>query len=60
MTTTTKYPWIIIKYDVNPNIMICERCKKEQSFPEGTMSINFMIGIMDLFAKIHKKCKIRK
>lgn len=52
-----KHPWIILKYDVNPNECICERCGGKQVMPEGSMHIDMMIAIMKAFMRMHKTCK---
>jgi len=53
-----KTEWIVLKYDVSPNIMICNRCKKEQVMPEGNISMNMLIAIGECFTKEHKDCKL--
>jgi len=52
-----KKEWLFLKYDVNPNVLICQRCKKEQVMPEGSTPINIFLAIMKSFNKIHRKCK---
>lgn len=53
---TRKYDYIKLDYSVNPNKMVCEKCKQEQVFPEGTMHIQMFMDFMESFAKIHKRC----
>jgi hypothetical protein len=53
-----KYDWIKLKYDVNPNELICERCGDKQVMPEGSMRFSIFTAIGDAFTKQHKKCSI--
>jgi len=53
---TSKYDYIKLDYSVNPNKMVCDKCKQEQVFPEGTMHIQMFMDFMESFAKIHKRC----
>lgn len=55
-----KYPWIVLKYDVNPNQLICERCGKLQVLPEGSMSFDMLEAMVNCFLKLHKRCKDAK
>jgi hypothetical protein len=54
-----RHDWIRLKYDVNPNQMICERCGKMFEMPIGGISFNMMLGIMGGFAKDHIHCKVK-
>ena len=56
----TKHNWIVLKYDVNPNELLCTRCNKIQVMPEGSMPIDIYIVIVNAFAKLHKKCKVNQ
>ncbi len=48
--------WIFLKYDVQPNLFICERCG--DTFPIQTpCSGKMMIAVGDAFNKQHKRCK---
>lgn len=51
--------WIVLKYDVNPNEMVCERCKGKQVLPEGPISVNMLLAMMKSFQKSHKHCKLK-
>jgi len=53
----SKYSWIVLKYDCNPNKLICERCKEEQVMPEGSIKFSIFTAIGDAFTKAHKNCK---
>lgn len=53
----TKYDWIRLKYDVQPNIMICERCNNSQVMPEGFINIAIMQSLTNTFIKLHKNCE---
>ena len=39
------------------DLLVCQRCKKEQVMPEGSTPINIFLAIMKSFNKIHRKCK---
>jgi hypothetical protein len=50
--------WVFLKYDVQPNLFVCERCG--DSFPIKTpCSAKMMIAVGDAFMKQHKHCKPR-
>ena len=50
--------WIFLKYDVQPNLFICERCG--DSFPIQTpCSSKMMIAVGEAFTKQHKRCTPR-
>ena len=53
----SKYPWIILKYDVNPNVLVCERCGDKQVLPEGSMRFYMFNAIGDAFTNSHKDCE---
>jgi hypothetical protein len=52
-----KYDWIVLKYDVHPNLLICERCNKNFTMPSEPISFGMIMAIMNTFAKEHKRCK---
>ena len=51
-----KYDYIKIKYDVQPNEMICEKCNDKQVMPEGSMRFSIMQSLLNAFYRLHKKC----
>jgi len=57
MDKKISYDWIVLKYDVAPNRLICERCGREQVLPEGSMPSRIFVAIGDAFTVIHKRCK---
>jgi len=52
-----KNKWIVLKYDVRPNILICERCKDQQVMPVGSMRFSMFEAIGGAFTNSHKDCK---
>lgn len=56
---TKKHEWIFLKYDVQPNLMICERCGEKVLAPMPC-KISTAIEMFKGFAKAHKKCKERR
>lgn len=55
----SNYDWIVLKYDVQPNVMICERCGDKQVMPEGSIRFSIMEALLNAFMKLHKNCKQR-
>lgn len=53
----SKTPWIVLKIDISPNELICERCKEKQVMPEGPIRVSIFLAIGKEFTKIHKNCK---
>ena len=49
--------WIVLKYDVSPNELVCERCGGRQVMPAGPIPTRIFIAIGDAFKQIHKNCK---
>lgn len=50
-----RYDWIVLKYNVTPNLMLCERCKK--TYPiHMPCSIGMAVAMNNQFIKEHKNC----
>ena len=54
----TKFDWIVLKYDVQPNEFVCERCKRRQPLPDGALAISIFEAMGNAFTKIHKRCTL--
>jgi hypothetical protein len=55
-----KKDWIKLKYDVSPNVLICERCKQEVQMPDAPTPISIFLAIMKEFGRLHRHCKEEK
>jgi len=57
MKKKIKNEWVVLKYDVQPNEFVCERCGDKQVMPQGSIRFSMFEAIGNAFMKIHKKCK---
>ena len=55
-----KHDWIVLKYDVYPNQLICERCNQKMEMPQQPIPINVYMAMLKAFGKDHKKCKVKQ
>jgi hypothetical protein len=51
------YNWIVVKYDVEPNKLVCERCGKTKDLPPSPFRSSEFLAIGKEFEDIHKNCK---
>lgn len=54
-----KPSWVVLKYDEQPNRMLCERCKESVVTPMPCR-LDTASEIFKAFLKVHKKCKESK
>jgi len=56
MTRKKIKPWITLKFDVIPNLMVCDRCgsTRELHLPAA---IDNVTRQMEAFSESHKSCK---
>ena len=52
------YDWLVIKYDVQPNVFLCERCNMTYAF-STPCSFKMLDSMMTAFISDHKKCKVK-
>jgi hypothetical protein len=55
-----KHPHLTIDITQDPNVMVCEVCKKRQVLPAGSMPFRILEANLHAFIKLHKKCAATK
>ncbi len=47
--------WVVVKYDVQPPMLLCERCGATETL-RLPMSVSFLIGGVEAWGERHSTC----
>lgn len=48
-------PWVVVRYDPPPTVLLCERCKEELK-PPFPISVGVFVAMMEAFVDDHRDC----